>query len=324
METLKKIKVVLMVLLSSMLLTNVKSQNVVDFDTLFLEPDTFWNGSDLSGGFSDGGVYFVNYYDTSYGGYWSGGFAYSNMVDTVTAGYTNMYSVMAGEAQSDSNFAIANPNYNTAYMKLASPANIDGMYVTNSTYAYISMRDGDSFAKKFGGDSGDDPDWFKLTMKGYLNGSFTDSVEFYLADYRFTDNSQDYIVKDWTWVDMTPMGNVDSVVFTLSSSDVGQYGMNTPAYFCLDHIQYTTTGINQQNNEMSLQVYPNPATDKIFVEAASKITKLELRAIDGKMLMTKTPNTMKTIVNINNLPNGIYFLSLSSERGVVNKKIIKE
>ncbi len=323
METLKKIKVVLMVMLSSMLLINVKSQNVVDFDALPLQPDTFWNGSDLTGGFSDGGVYFVNYYDTSYGGYWSSGFAYSNRGDTVTAGYTNMYSVMAGVAQSGSNFAIAQP-FNTTYLMPLSIAAFDGMYVTNSTYAYISMRDGDMYAKKFGGTSGNDPDWFKLTIKGYLSGNFTDSVEFYLADYRFTDNSQDYIVKDWTWVDMTAMGNVDSVAFSLSSSDVGSYGMNTPAYFCLDHIQYTTTGINEQNHETDLKVYPNPATDKIFVEAGSKISRLELLSIDGKMVMIEEPNAMKTEVNIANLPKGIYFLSLLSEKGVVNTKIIKE
>jgi len=323
MKNLKKINVVLMLLLSSML-TNVKSQNVVDFDALLLQPDTFWNGSDLTGGFTDGGAYFVNDYDTSYGGYWNGGFAYSNRVDTVTAGYTNMYSVMAGVAQSGSNFAIANPNYNTTYMKLMSPANIEGMYITNSTYAYISMRDGDAYAKKFGGTSGDDTDWFKLTMKGYLNGNFTDSVEFYLADYRFTDNSQDYIVKDWTWVDMMAMGEVDSVVFSLSSSDVGQYGMNTPAFFCLDHIQYIPTGINQQENETAWQVYPNPAIDKIYVEANSKISKLELLSMDGKILLMEEPNVTKTDVNIDAFPKGIYFLSIFTENGTVNEKIIKE
>jgi hypothetical protein len=40
--------------------------------------------------------------------------------------------------------------------------NGQGVYVTNTTYAYNSMRDGDMFAKKFGGPTGNDPDWYKL------------------------------------------------------------------------------------------------------------------------------------------------------------------
>ena len=61
---------------------------------------------------------------------------------------------------------------------------ITGVLVTNSTYAAISMRDGDQFAKKFGGESGDDPDFFRLVAHGYKDGSLTDSVEFFLADYQ--------------------------------------------------------------------------------------------------------------------------------------------
>ena len=33
-----------------------------------------------------------------------------------------------------------------------------------------------------------------------------------------------------------PNNLLDSVQFKLVSSDVGQFGMNTPAYFCLDNV----------------------------------------------------------------------------------------
>src|SRR5690606_13300086 len=108
--------------------------------------------------------------------------------------------------------------------------------VTNSTYAYYSMKDGDAFAKKFGGVTGNDPDWFKLTIKMYFQGIFNDSVDFYLADFRFTDNSQDYIVKDWQSINLSSYGSMDSLSFELSSSDIGMWGMNTPAFFCIGGI----------------------------------------------------------------------------------------
>ena len=114
---------------------------------------------------------------------------------------------------------------------------VSGFYVTNCTYAYLSMRDGDMFAKKFGGTTGNDPDYFKLLIWGEKqDGSKTDTIEFYLADFRSNDNSRDYIVKNWRWVDLNKLGKVKKLRFNLASSDVGSWGMNTPAYFCIDNL----------------------------------------------------------------------------------------
>lgn len=114
---------------------------------------------------------------------------------------------------------------------------IEGLYVTNSTWGTNSMENGDNFAKKFGGSTGNDPDFFLLTVKGIdKDNNFTGSVDYYLADYRFEDNSRDYIRKDWRWIDLTSLGVVAKLQFEMHSSDVGPYGMNTPAYFCVDNI----------------------------------------------------------------------------------------
>ena len=117
-----------------------------------------------------------------------------------------------------------------------------GAYLTNATYPYLTMRDGGpfGFAKQFGGVSGDDPDFFLVTITGYDDSaSSVGSVDFYLADYRFTDNTQDYLVDQWAWVDLSSLGAVKQLQFTLSSSDNDPvFGMNTPAYFVLDDLVY--------------------------------------------------------------------------------------
>ena len=61
-------------------------------------------------------------------------------------------------------------------------------------------------------------------------------MDFYLADFRFADNALDYVVDSWTWVDLSSLGVVSSLSFSLASSDVGQFGMNTPAYFAMDNL----------------------------------------------------------------------------------------
>lgn len=102
------------------------------------------------------------------------------------------------------------------------PINPIGVYVTNSTYAYYAMKNGTKFNSKFGAN-----DYFRLHIYGQLRGLTTGSVTVDLA--KGTD-----ILDKWYGVSLLQLGKVDTIYFTLESSDTGEYGMNTPAYFCLD------------------------------------------------------------------------------------------
>jgi hypothetical protein len=105
------------------------------------------------------------------------------------------------------------------------------------------MKYSDGFAKKFGGTNGTDPDWFRLTISGWYQGAVVaNSVDVYLADFRSADTAQHYILRNWQFINLLPLGNVDSLFFTLNSSDTGAFGMNTPAMFALDNL-LTTDGV---------------------------------------------------------------------------------
>ena len=227
----------------------------VTFEDLTLPSESYWNGSDESGGFDSDGAHFINNYNAAWGT-WDG-FSYSNVTDTGTGGVAGQYNSIAGGGQGSS------ANYAVSYVGWAGPPIVTldaagvlaGLYVTNDNWGYYSMLDGDAFAKKFGGDAGEEADWFLLTITGKdSGGDVTGTVEFYLADFRFEDSSQDYIVDTWQFVDLASLGTVKSLEFSLSSSDVGAWGMNTPAYFALDTIvresevasigPYTETGVN--------------------------------------------------------------------------------
>ena len=114
----------------------------------------------------------------------------------------------------------------------ATECTFDHFWVTNSTYAALSMKTGDWVAKQFG-----PGDWFKVVVKAYdKNDAPTgETVEFYLADFR-TESSPG-IITEWIMVDLTPLGNrVNTVKFDVQSSDTGAYGINTPGYFCFDNL----------------------------------------------------------------------------------------
>lgn len=263
---MKKISFTLVLTLA--FLVTALAQNRATFDNLPLATNSYYTGSDLSGGFLSGDAYFYNSYDTTYQ-FWASGFIYSNVKNDTTAGYTNAYaSATNGGVFGSSNYAVANSaggDVTVALRGFAPGHPVLGFYLTNSTYAYLSMKNGDAFAKKFGGVSGNDPDWFKVTIKGWRNGALTtDSVDAYLADFRSASNADDYILKSWKFVNLLSLGNVDSLSFSLSSTDNGSFGMNTPAYFCMDNFM-TTDGASI----ISAPIAQNDTASTIYTDSVA-------------------------------------------------------
>jgi hypothetical protein len=211
-----------------------------NFEDVTLPAQGYYNGSDGAGGFISGSVTFNNtYIDDGTFTSW-GGWAASQTADNTTNSYLNQYSAVTGKAQSGSNYGVAYVNTYTELptITLAQPAVLGQAYFTNTTYAYLTMRDGDpnGWGKQFGGPSGTDPDWFLLTLTGKDEaGRVTGRILFYLADFRSANPADHFIRKDWTAVDLTHLGTVKTVEFTLTSSDTDEIlGMYTPAYFAMD------------------------------------------------------------------------------------------
>jgi hypothetical protein len=327
-KTIKKITAAFILFTTSM---QAQSQTVSTFEALPLNLNSYWNGSSNPMGttFTDGNSIFPNFYDTSWGGFWASGFAYSNIKDSTTAGTVNMYAARTAEGYNGSNnYVVAQQN---AIIKLAGNAVgkvVSGFYVTNSTYAALSMKDGDMFSKKFGGISGNDPDWFKLVVKKYIGGNLdADSVEFYLADYRFSNNTQDYIISTWEWVDLSSLGNADSLLFTLSSSDVGQWGMNTPAFFCIDNITTSDAGLGFTvlNKNLQINIFPNPTTDFIHVSLSELLNcKIEILGVTGNLVLEENVTNNFYKINLSKLNKGVYFLKITNGLNTYTHKIIKQ
>ncbi|MDC0317145.1 DUF4465 domain-containing protein [bacterium] len=242
--------------------------------------DSADNGSNGSGGFTSGPVFLNNDFNSTYGS-WSG-WSVSNSTDVTTPGYLNQYSAISGGgALESSTYFVA-----SAYGYPALPTitvsegfDFDSLLVTNTTYAALSMQEGDAFAKKFGGETGNDSDYFLLTIEGFDSSSASvGTVDFYLADYRFADNSQDYLLSDWSVVDVSSLGSASSLVFSLSSSDVGVYGMNTPAYFAIDQLVLSDSRpapavltVSRSDEELSSALVVELSVDKTEVHLPSEV-----------------------------------------------------
>ena len=200
------------------------------FEDLALYPESYYNGSDNAGSFESGEVVFNNFFDDTYGPYWEG-FSYTNCTDTITLDYTNQYSAITGSGAGGSeNYAVAYLGFFGIVPTIVLPkeVRVTKIDITNTTYAFLTMKAGYFNAKKFGGDTGDDEDWFLLTITGKdSDGHIVGTIEFYLADFRFADNSLDYVIDEWKSVDLSGLGSIKSLEFSLSSSPTKQTALIT-------------------------------------------------------------------------------------------------
>lgn len=107
--------------------------------------------------------------------------------------------------------------------------------VTNTTYSYYVMKNGSPFSRPFGPD-----DYLALDIYGVKDGVAKLSQSVYLA-------KDGVPINKWGLVDLTPLGEVQSIFFTMRSSDTGEWGMNTPAYFAINAIQLVYPNVQNLN-----------------------------------------------------------------------------
>ena len=264
---------------------------------------------------------------TSQWGTFYSGFTYSNRTDVTTAGFTNPYSAFPGEgADGSDQFAVFYSSNDT--LSFTAPTVLVDAQFTNNTYAGISMRDGDSFAKQFGSTTnaaGDDDgtngeDFLFVRFTGWdVDGNITDSVDIYLADFRFSDNTQDYILEDWTTFDLSALGIITKVTFSFGSSDVGQFGINTPTYFAMDNMRYYNYYAGLENEQVKVSVYPNPATSQVSILGAEGNAKIF--STSGKLVYANKISSNQKI-DVSSFETGIYYLTVETKNGSATQKLI--
>jgi hypothetical protein len=302
---------------------------VSTFEDLPLDPESYWNGADGSGSFRSGLARFHNTYIPEWFS-WNG-WACSNTSDISTPGFMNQYSAITGKGFDDG--TSDGDNYSVSYITEPSvidftdgkPHAVKGFFVTNSTYAAQSMEHGDMYAKKFGGKDGTEPDYFKLSVWGRHHDTDTDTLEYYLADFRSENSIGDHIIKTWQWVDLSALGRVDSLLFTLSSSDMSYGWMNTPGYFCMDnlHVVPDQTPVGSPPYR-DILLYPNPTGGEIIINTDhSKPVTVEIFNMTGSLIYRNQGYASGHVIDLSNRSRGSYLVRITDEGKIIRKKIIK-
>lgn len=184
-----------------------------------------------------------------------GGFWGSNYHDMTTPGIDNHSSVYFTDAKTGKGgcggseyfavcFESASSGMSLSHAQISfarqdREAVFDHLWVNNTTFAVLDMEGADGALNQTF--SYERRSWCSLVITGIrADGSESGRVVFYLADFR-TDSAPG-IVKEWTKIDLSPLGKIHRLRFSMDSSDKddflveGNPALNNPAYFCIDNV----------------------------------------------------------------------------------------
>lgn len=274
---MKCIATLILVLLPACFLANAQSavaETVVDFEELsdfdatlpapfgmqVLGAGDVFNGyaqDAPSGGFRSNGVVFGT---QEFGP----GFSYSRFDNVSVPGFTNPFAAWTrgGSDGSGSGGAVIGSNYgmvftgsstladgtptNGATLNFDSRVNLTSIDITNSTYAVQYFLNGsDGFGlepdplHQFG-----DGDFFQLQITGFSgidgSGAQTGQQLVNLADFSGPVFNEEDFISDWAVTDLSGFESTRSLRFATTSSQIGAFGSDVPAYAAIDNLRFVT------------------------------------------------------------------------------------
>ncbi len=165
------------------------------------------------------------------------------------------------------------------------------------------------------------------------NTLFVDASDGSKTTFSFISNSNWIATSNQQWLTISSnSGTGDGLLtFTASENTTGEARtaivtitfLNTKApSITLTIIQdANTTGIKDMKKNQNL-VYPNPATNSLYLNSEVQDALIYIYDSKGKMVVNKQVNTSD--VNIGSLRNGIYTIRIASKSGIKTQKFIKQ
>ncbi|OFY94795.1 MAG: hypothetical protein A3K10_04725 [Bacteroidetes bacterium RIFCSPLOWO2_12_FULL_31_6] len=177
-----------------------------------------------------------------------------------------------------------------------------------------------------------------LTYYSSTSGSYTSTAT-------YTYNSSDQLTKvvstgysgtitttyTWTGNDNTWSNtNGDYGAYNYDVyGNLTDYTYNTSSYSFAGLYEYDCTAVvgieENQINENSILVFPNPAKDKIVISnLANEETSIEIYDFNGKVVknINEIPNNNEQEINLSELNSGIYFIKVLQNNQIKTSKLI--
>lgn len=105
--------------------------------------------------------------------------------------------------------------------------------------------------------------------------------------------------------------------YTLQDYINGNYRNNALETFYYSPFK-ASSGINELT-EININIYPNPSNGMININTNETIENINITDVNGKLVRHQTDNSP---IDLSQNSKGIYFVNITTEKGVINKKIV--
>jgi hypothetical protein len=129
------------------------------------------------------------------------------------------------------------------------------------------------------------------------------------------------------WVDVndTQYTTISYAVYTngygqpLLNLSVDDNGNVTDATYKYSEATFAST-----TQDIKVSIYPNPAEKNLTVTIPDSKAEISIINISGQKVLTKQTTSTKVNLNIASLPSGTYVLKVKTNKGIIEKKFVKE
>lgn len=137
------------------------------------------------------------------------------------------------------------------------------------------------------------------------------------ATYQWIDcNNENALIAGETGQSFTATANGDYAVV------VTENGCSDTSACVIIH----TVGFESHTIQSPISVYPNPATENVYVVMDKLEPSTQLQLVDnlGRIVYQIKPTNNTSIIDLISLPKGVYILIINTEKNTFNRKIIKQ
>ena len=152
-------------------------------------------------------------------------------------------------------------------------------------------------------------------------------------DLKIVDNNVDYYFRN---SGISPPGGHGGILLKIKTKDdlVPGTSINNNAQIYFDYsapivtptdtIVFQALGVAENNVDMTIKIHPNPTRSIININGKFTIQSIQLYDIQGRLLQTNIENSNESLLDISEKSNGIYFIKITTDKGIKVEKIIKE
>ncbi|MGB2117155.1 MAG: choice-of-anchor J domain-containing protein, partial [Flavobacteriaceae bacterium] len=171
----------------------------------------------------------------------------------------------------------------------------------------------------------------KWKIRSYSPSFYQENYTVYISD---TDEASDILASTTTFNETLTSSDVDqwNQRSLDLSSDVGKlvyvvfrHHDSYDNYFLgLDDIEITSETLSNKEFNINLSYYFNRATKSLELEALSHIKEVSIYDMNGRLINLETPNTLKSNIDFNDIPKGLYIVKAKTDQGFESIKVLNQ